>query len=119
MEVSPGSIDDPKRRRKGRVGAWERIEAKLDRVSEVQGEHSRALVRVDRRLSRADGDLDLVELLLEGVRHEVDRKLDRLKHELLVALGAETRVELPAAHGLNDGRLAALERQVLALEGKP
>ena len=63
--------------------------------------------------------MDLVKLLLEGVRHEVDRKLDRLKDELLAALGRETRVELLAAQGLNDERLTDLERRVLALEGRP
>jgi hypothetical protein len=88
------------------------------RQGEVQGDHGRVLALLDRRLSRVEGDLDLVKLLLESVRHEVDRKGDRLKDELLAALGRGTGVELLAAQGLNDGRLEALERRVLALEEK-
>jgi hypothetical protein len=73
---------------------------------------------LDRRLARVEGDLDLVKLLIESMRHEVDRKGDRLKDELLAALGRETRVKLLAAQGLHDGRLEAPERRVLALEEK-
>jgi hypothetical protein len=98
--------------------AWERVEAKLDRVGEVQAEHSRALAQLDRRLGRVEGDLDLVKLMLEAVRHETLRRAERLKDELLTALGRETRVELLAAQGLNDERLSALERRVLDLEGR-
>jgi hypothetical protein len=104
--------------------AWERVEAKLDRVGEVQvehgrllAEHGRALAQLDRRLGRVEGDLDLVKLMLEAVRHEIERRAERLKDELLTALGQETRIELLAAQGLNDDRLSALERRVLALEG--
>ena len=97
--------------------AWERVEAKLDRVAEVQAEHGRALAQLDRRLGRVEGDLDLVKLMLEAVRHEIERRAERLKDELLTALGRETRVELLAARGLNEDRLSALERRVLALEG--
>jgi chromosome segregation ATPase len=100
------------------TAAWERVEAKLDRLGEIQGEHGRTLARLDRRLSRVEGDLDLVKLLLESARHDVDRKLDRLTDELLAALGQETRVELLAAQGLNHDRLDALERRVAALETK-
>jgi hypothetical protein len=98
--------------------AWERVEAKLDRVIEVQAEHGRALAQLDRRLGRVEGDLDLVKLMLEAVRHEIERRAERLKDELLTALGQETRVELLAAQGLNDERLSALERRVLDLEGR-
>ena len=104
--------------------AWERVEAKLDRlgeivagIGEVQAEHGRALAQLDRRLGRGEGDLDLVKLMLEAVRHEIERRAERLKDELLTALGRETRVELLAAQGLNEDRLSALERRVLALEG--
>ncbi len=98
--------------------AWERVEAKLDRLGEVQAEHGLALAQLDRRLGRVEGDLDLVKLMLEAVRHEIERRAERLKDELLTALGRETRVELLAAQGLNDERLSALERRVLALEGR-
>lgn len=98
--------------------AWERVEAKLDRLSEVQAEHGRALAQLDRRLGRVEGDLDLVKLMLEAVRHEIERRAERLKDELLTALGRETRVELLAAQALNEDRLSALERRVLALEGR-
>jgi hypothetical protein len=97
--------------------AWERVEAKLDRLGEVQAEQGRALAQLDRRLGRVEGDLDLVKLMLEAVRHEIERRAERLKDELLTALGRETRVELLAAQGLNDDHLGALERRVLALEG--
>ena len=97
--------------------AWERGEAKLDRLGEVQAKHGRVLAQLDRRLGRVEGDLDLVKLMLEAVRHETLRRAERLKDELLTALGRETRVELLAAQGLNEDRLSALERRVLALEG--
>jgi hypothetical protein len=97
--------------------AWERVEAKLDRLGEVQAEQGRALAQLDRRLGRVEGDLDLVKLMLGAVRHEIERRAERLKDELLTALGRETRVELLAAQGLNDDHLSALERRVLALEG--
>jgi hypothetical protein len=99
------------------AAAWERVEAKLDRLGEIQGEHGQTLARLDRRLSRVEGDLDLVKLLVESARHDVDRKLDRPKDELLGALGQETRVEL-LAQGLNHDRLDALERRAAALETK-
>ena len=97
--------------------AWERVEAKLDRLGEVQAEHGRVLEQLDRRLGRVEGDLDLLKLMLEAVRHEIERRAERLKDELLTALGRETRVELLAGQGLNEDRLSALERRVLALEG--
>lgn len=97
--------------------AWERVEAKLDRMGEVQAEHGRVLAQLDRRLGRVEGDLDQVKLMLEAVRHEIERRAERLKDELLTALGRETRIELLAAQGLNEDRLSALERRVLALEG--
>ena len=104
--------------------AWERVEAKLDRLGEILSEqgkvlvdHGRVLAQLDRRLSRVEGDLDLVKLMLEAVRHEIERRAERLKDELLTALGRETRVELLAGQGLNEDRLSALERRVLALEG--
>ena len=90
----------------------------VDRLREVQAGHTATLARLDRRLSRVEGDLELVKLLLDTVRHDVDRKLDRLKDEFLLALGRETRVELLAAQGLNDERLDASERRVLALEAR-
>jgi hypothetical protein len=117
--------------------AWERVEAKLDRLGEVvaqQGEtlavHGETLAqlmkvqmeqggmlnRLDRRLSRVEGDLDHVKLLIQSLGHDVDRKMDRLQDELLTALGRETRVELLAAQSLNEGRPDALERRVAALE---
>src|SRR4051812_12355922 len=119
--------------------AWERVEAKLDRLSErvedlaeeqgrhgallaghgeLLGQQGRLIALVERRVSRVEGDLDLVKLTLEMLRHEIDRKLERLKDELVSALGRETRVELLAAQSLNDGRVAALERRVAALESK-
>ena len=98
--------------------AWERVEAKLDRVGEVQSEHGRVLALLDRRLNRVEGDLDMVKLMLEGVRQQIERRAERLKDELLTELGRETRVELLAAQGLNEDRLSALERRVLALEGR-
>ena len=105
--------------------AWERVEAKLDRlgetvagICEVQAEHGRVLALLDRRLNRVEGDLDMVKLMLDGVRHEIERRAERLKDELLTALGRETRVELLAAQELNEDRLGALERRVLALEGR-
>jgi uncharacterized coiled-coil protein SlyX len=104
--------------------AWERVEAKLDRLGEIQAEQGRVLAeqgrvlaQLDRRLGRVEGDLDLVTLMLEAVRHEALRRAERLKDELLTALGLEARVELLAAQGLNDDRLNARERRVLALEG--
>ena len=62
--------------------------------------------------------MDLVKLMLEAVRHEIERRAERLKDELLTGLGRETRVEILAAQGLNEDRLSALERRVLALEGE-
>jgi hypothetical protein len=121
------------------MAVWERVEAKLDRLgevvarqgeiltrqSEVLAEHGRMLAQLDRRLSRVERDLDmvkreldLVKLMIKGLRVDVDRKLLRLQDELLTALGRETRVELLAAQSLNDDRLEALERRVLALEAK-
>lgn len=97
---------------------WERVEAKLERLGEVQVEHGRVLAQIDRRLGRLEGDLDLVKLMLEAVRHEIERRAERLRDELLTALGRETRVELLAAQGLNEVRLNALELRVLALEGR-
>lgn len=97
---------------------WERVEAKLDRLGEVQVEHGRVLAQIDRRLGRLEGDLDLVKLMLEAVRHEIERRAERLRDELLTALGRETCVELLAAQGLNEDRLNALEPHVLALEGR-
>ena len=79
------------------VATWKRVEPKLDRLGEAQAEHGQTLARLDRRLSRVEGELDLVELPVEGVRHEVGWTLHRLQDELLVALGRETRVELLAA----------------------
>ena len=117
--------------------AWERVEAKLDRLGEVvaqQGEtlavHGETLAqlmkvqmeqggmlnRLDRRLSRVEGELDHVKLLIQRLGHDVDRKMDRLQDERLTALGRETRVELLAAQSLNEGRPDALERRVAALE---
>jgi hypothetical protein len=126
--------------------AWERVEAKLDRLSErvedlaeeqgrhgallaghgellaqqgeLLGQQGRLIALVERRVSRVEGDLDLVKLTVEMLRHEIDRKLERLKDELVSALGRETRVELLAAQSLNDERVAALERRVAALESK-
>ncbi|MFO1048215.1 MAG: hypothetical protein U1E52_10000 [Geminicoccaceae bacterium] len=97
--------------------AWERVEAKLDRLGEVQAEHGRVLTLLDRRLNRVEGNLDMVKLMLEGVRQQIERRAERLKDELLTELGRETRVELRAAQGLNEDRLSALERRGLALEG--
>ena len=34
--------------------AWERVEAKLDRLGEVQAEHGLALAQLDRRLGRVE-----------------------------------------------------------------
>lgn len=86
------------------TAAWERAGAKLDRLLERVAEHSalhkqhrEVLARLDRRAARVEGDLDLVKLLIEAVRQEVDRKLERLKDELISALGRETRVELLTA----------------------
>ena len=114
----------PDNRHERMQAAWERVEAKLDRlgeivagIGEVQAEHGRALAQLDRRLGRVEGDLDMVKLMLEPVRHDIERRAERLKDELLTALGRETRVELLAAQGLNEDRLSALERRVLALEG--
>jgi hypothetical protein len=100
------------------IAAWERVEAKLDRIGEVQGEHGRALALLDRRVSRVEGDLGFVKLLIETLGHDMNRRMERLQDELLTALGRETRVELLAAQSLNDGRLDALERRVAALEEK-
>ena len=112
--------------------AWERVGAKLDRLgktgagiggvqaehSRVLAEHGRVLALLDRRLNRVEGDLDMVKLMLEGVRQQIERRAERLKDELLTALGRETRIELLAAQTLNEDRLGALERRVLALEGR-
>jgi hypothetical protein len=126
--------------------AWERVEAKLDRLGEAvaqQGDtltaHGEALAahaetlaqlmkmqleqagmldRIDRRLSRVEGDREHVKLLIESLGHDMNRGMDRLQDELLTALGRETRVELLAAQSLNEGRLDALERRVTALEEK-
>ena len=80
-------------------------------------EHGRVLAQLDRRLGWVEGDLDLVKVMLEAVRHEPLRRAERLKDELLTALGRETRVELLAAQGLTEDRLNAMERRLLALEG--
>ena len=81
--------------------AWERVEAKVDRlgetvagIGEVQAKHSRiladhgrVLTLLDRRLSWVEGDLDMFKLMLESVRHDIERRAERLKDELLTALG--------------------------------
>jgi hypothetical protein len=100
------------------AAAWERVEAKLDRLAERVGDHGELLALIDRRLARVEGDLELVKLLIEAVRHEVDRKTEKLKDELISALGRETRVELLAAQSLNNDRLDAIERRLVLLEAK-
>jgi hypothetical protein len=101
-----------------RAAAWERVEAKLDRLAERVGDHGELLALIDRRLARVEGDLELVKLLIEAVRHEVGRKTEKLKDELISALGRETRVELLAAQSLNNDRLDAIERRLALLEAK-
>ena len=76
--------------------AWERGEAKLDRLGEVQAKHGRVLAQLDRRPSRVEGDLHMVKLMLNSVRHEIERRAELLKDELLTALRRDTRVELLA-----------------------
>ena len=71
--------------------AWERVEAKLDRLGEVQAEHGRGLAQLDRRLGRVEGDLDLVKLMLEAVRHEIERRAGRLKDEAADGAGPGER----------------------------
>ncbi|MFO1039805.1 MAG: hypothetical protein U1E45_23430 [Geminicoccaceae bacterium] len=79
--------------------AWERVEAKLDRLAEIVGdvagvqtEHGRTLTLLDRRLSRVEGDLDMVKLMIDSVRHDIERRAERLKDELLTSFsfGRET-----------------------------
>jgi FKBP-type peptidyl-prolyl cis-trans isomerase (trigger factor) len=119
------------------IGAWDRVEAKLDRVLERLGHlerasdvhtsileqhaqildrHSLILERLERRMSRIEAEMEGLRLTIQHVAQETDRKLERFKDELLSTLGREVRVELLAAQTLNDGRLAALERRVGALE---
>ena len=68
------------------------------------------------RLKRLENNGDLLRLLIEAVRHEVDEKLDKLKAELLSGFGTEVRIELLAAQSLNDDRVSKLERRVDVLE---
>lgn len=75
------------------------------------------MAQLDRRLIRVEGNLDQVKLMLEAVRHEIERRAERQKDELLTALGQETRVELLTVQALNEDRLSAPERRVLAFEG--
>jgi predicted membrane chloride channel (bestrophin family) len=116
------------------AAAWERVEARLDRlgeqfseeIGELRGtvqEHSKMLAQLVRfaetaelRLKRLEDNAELTKLLIQAVRHEVDEKLDKLKEELLSGLGREMRVELLAAQALNDERVMRLERRVDALE---
>ncbi len=87
--------------------AWERVEAKLDRLGEVQAEHGRLLAQLDRRIDRVEGDLDMVKLMLERLRHEIERRAERLKDELLTELGRETGVVFAPAQALSENGLSA------------
>jgi TolA-binding protein len=112
------------------TAAWERVEARLDRLndqfSELRGtvaEHSKMLAQLVRfaetaelRLKRLEDNAELTRLLIEAVRREVDEKIERFEERLLSKLGRETRVELLAAQTLNDERVTKLERRVDALE---
>jgi TolA-binding protein len=123
------------------AAAWERVEARLERLSEqVSGEigelrgtvhelagtvaeHTRLLTQLVRfaetaelRLKRLEDNAELTRLLIEAARHEVDEKIERFEGRLLSKLGRETRVELLAAQTLNDERVTKLERRVGALE---
>lgn len=121
------------------MATWERVEAKLDRLLERRGEHdevlaqhsevltkrgellaehSEILARLDRRLSRVEDAIDLVKLMLKGVRHEIEDKIARLRDDLLAVLGRETRIELMATQTINENRIVAIERRLDALEAK-
>jgi hypothetical protein len=108
------------------AAAWERVEARLDRlgeqvseqIGELRGmvaEHSRVLAQLVRfaetaelRLKRLEDNAELTRLLIEAVRHEVDEKIEKFEERLLSALDRETRVELLAA-GHGDGLVARLD----------
>jgi predicted membrane chloride channel (bestrophin family) len=116
------------------MAAWERVEAKVDRLGErfseeigelraTVAEHSKMLTQLVRfaetaelRLKRLEDNAELTRLLIEAARHEVDEKIERFEERLLSKLGRETRVELLAAQTLNDERVTKLERRVDALE---
>jgi predicted membrane chloride channel (bestrophin family) len=119
------------------AAAWERVEAKVDRLGERLGElretvlelsgtvaeHTKLLAQLVRfaemaelRLKRLEDNAELTRLLIEAVRHEVDEKIERFEERLLSKLGREMRVELLAAQTLNDDRVTKLERRVDALE---
>jgi polyhydroxyalkanoate synthesis regulator phasin len=112
------------------TAAWERVEAKVDRLGEEFGElratmaeHSKMLAQLVRfaetaelRLKRLEDNAELTRLLIEAARHEVDEKIERFEERVLSKLGGEVRVELLAAQTLNDERVTRLERRVDALE---
>jgi chromosome segregation ATPase len=112
------------------AAAWERVEAKLDQFGEnvdrLEGKVDRLEGKVDRlerfaetaelRLKRLEDNGELIRLLIEAVRREVDEKIDRFEERLLTKLGREMHIELLAAQTLNDDRVSRLERRVEALE---
>ena len=122
-ERMEGKLDRLGERFERLEGKVDRLGDRVDRLSDTVDQHSGSFARLEsfaeraeRRMMRLETDVAVTKLLIEAVRHETDNKIDRLKEELLTGLGREMRIELLAAQTLNDGRLAAVEHRVDALE---
>lgn len=123
------------------AAAWERVEAKLDRLTENVGSqfadvrgrldnvedtllrhgamldrHAEALTPLGQLMSTHAEALTSVIRTLDANRREVDAKLDRMSEELLGRYGEAVPRDLIAAQTMNDAKLAELERRVRLLE---
>lgn len=110
--------------------AWERVEAKLDRLSDrvggIEGRLTGLEQRVgaveDRQLEQAaatDRLRAVIETLIYASNarfNELDARFDRLREDVIGGYADVAHRDLLAVQTLNEDKLTALERRVRALE---
>lgn len=101
------------------AAAWQRVEAKLDRLAESSAAHTARLDVIEHRLLSIGAGLDSLPAQLELTRKLLERKLDLLRLELLEEAASIAKLEarggeLGIAQRLDElaDRLAALERRI-------
>lgn len=97
------------------AAAWERVEAKLDRMDQTLSTTAARVHNTEDNLLRLSTKIDLVDRRLEATRQSLEARIELVKVELLDAMNDMARMEASAARTSMQGHIDQLAGDVDAL----
>lgn len=79
------------------IAAWERVEAKLDRMDQTLSATAARVHNAEDNLLRLSTKVDLVDRKLEATRQSLEARIELAKAEVLDAMNDVARVEASGA----------------------